>query len=73
VWLFRLGSDGTTDLVTVLAALQDTCDPPGPPQVCLRAIIPPDLATPSDLNLDGKVDGADLGILLGDWTRAAAI
>ena len=34
-------------------------------------IAPPPPANPSDLNDDGLVDGADLGILLGAWGNAA--
>ncbi|MBM4114790.1 MAG: hypothetical protein FJ252_02810 [Phycisphaerae bacterium] len=33
-------------------------------------ITPPPSTNPSDLNDDGSVDGADLGILLGAWGSA---
>lgn len=38
----------------------------------LNAPVPVVLACAADLNGDGKVDGADLGILLGNWGKPGA-
>jgi hypothetical protein len=43
------------------AAVDGAQAPPPPTQTC-----------PADLNGDGKVDGADLGILLANWGRPGA-
>ncbi|MFO0873793.1 MAG: hypothetical protein U0575_07450 [Phycisphaerales bacterium] len=44
-----------------------------PPSLCVESLgfIPSDLSSVADLNHDGIVNGADMGVLLGEWDGAA--
>jgi hypothetical protein len=69
------GSTGLSDsgwfVTNASDANPDT--PTGTDYLVLRArVFAPAPACPSDLNDDGQVDGADLGILLGAWGPCGA-
>ena len=79
--LHRVWSDGTVDVVAyrVTAPLGPSGQPDWSnlcwagqtrPAMCLQAIgvVPDDPSRPADLDGNGEVDGADLGLLMGDWT-----
>lgn len=82
--LFRLWSTGEVDAVAFHAkpptlnpwgeTWSHLCDSEWngyiPASLCLQSlgVIPDDPATPADVNGDGMVDAADLGIVLSDWS-----
>ncbi|MCA9286586.1 MAG: CRTAC1 family protein [Phycisphaerales bacterium] len=51
--------DGVPDLVEIASGSQSDADADGQPDECGTQ--------PADLDRDGDVDGADLGLLLGNW------
>lgn len=85
-FLFRTWSDGTVDTVAYYFRApggssgsqpdwHNLCNPAAAGMVyCLKPLgfVPPDLNSPADLNNDGIVDGADMGIVLGEWDQSAA-
>lgn len=78
--LFRTWSDGTVDVLaysiswppcsaTLICAGNP---PPDPPCYLSFGIVPEHPPLLGDLTVDGVVDGADLGILLGQWSDKPA-